>query len=140
HETTMAFYALAYFMFNAGPNTLTFVLAGECFPTEFRGTSYGIAAAAGKIGAMVARGIVEAVAKDRDGLVTILSAFSAILFIMSLLIWFQPYGIGFPRIQEGRSQQWEDADFFNKIWYSRLNNKSLENIAPWVAGEPTEQT
>ena len=46
-------YALTFFFSNFGPNTTTFVLPVEVFPTAIRATCHGLAAAAGKIGATV---------------------------------------------------------------------------------------
>ena len=43
------------FFFNAGPNSTTFVIPAECFPTKYRSTSHGISAASGKIGAIIAQ-------------------------------------------------------------------------------------
>ncbi|KXL47140.1 hypothetical protein M433DRAFT_152974 [Acidomyces richmondensis BFW] len=51
----MACYVVAQFFFNFGPNATTFIIPGEVFPTRYRSTSYGISAAAGKIGAIVAQ-------------------------------------------------------------------------------------
>ena len=42
------------FMTNLGPNTQTYVIAGEVFPTEVRATGAGLAASAGKVGAVLA--------------------------------------------------------------------------------------
>jgi len=50
----LAIYGLTFFFANFGPNTTTFVYPSEVFPTAFRTTGHGIAAAAGKIGAVVA--------------------------------------------------------------------------------------
>ncbi|PSS02264.1 major facilitator superfamily domain-containing protein [Coniella lustricola] len=50
-----ALYILAQFFFNLGPNTTTFIVPGECFPTRYRATGHGVSAAAGKIGAIVAQ-------------------------------------------------------------------------------------
>jgi MFS transporter, PHS family, inorganic phosphate transporter len=47
-------YALTFFFANFGPNTTTFVYPSEVFPTAFRTTGHGIAAAAGKVGAVLA--------------------------------------------------------------------------------------
>jgi MFS transporter, putative metabolite transport protein len=41
------------FMTNLGPNSQTYLLAGEVFPTEIRGTGAGFAAAVGKVGAVL---------------------------------------------------------------------------------------
>jgi PHS family inorganic phosphate transporter-like MFS transporter len=38
-----------------GPNTTTFVIPGEAFPTRYRSTAHGISAASGKLGAIVAQ-------------------------------------------------------------------------------------
>jgi len=51
----LALYVLAQFFFNFGPNSTTFVVPGECFPTRYRSTSHGFSAAAGKVGAIIAQ-------------------------------------------------------------------------------------
>ena len=38
-----------------GPNATTFIVPGECFPTRYRSTYYGISAASGKLGAVIAQ-------------------------------------------------------------------------------------
>ncbi|OAR02129.1 hypothetical protein LLEC1_04902 [Akanthomyces lecanii] len=55
--STLALYIVGQFLFNAGPNTTTFILPAECFPTRYRATAHGVSAAMGKIGAIVAQGI-----------------------------------------------------------------------------------
>ena len=46
-----AVYGSTFFFINMGPNTTTFVVPVEVFPTQVRTTGHGIAAAAGKVGA-----------------------------------------------------------------------------------------
>jgi PHS family inorganic phosphate transporter-like MFS transporter len=48
----LAIYVLAQFFFNFGPNSTTFIVPGECFPTRYRSTSHGISAAAGKVSSL----------------------------------------------------------------------------------------
>jgi PHS family inorganic phosphate transporter-like MFS transporter len=48
-------YCIANFFQNFGPNTTTFVIPGEAFPTRYRSTAHGISAASGKLGAIVAQ-------------------------------------------------------------------------------------
>lgn len=51
-----AFFALiclANFFQNFGPNTTTFVIPGEAFPTRYRSTAHGISAASGKLGSII---------------------------------------------------------------------------------------
>jgi PHS family inorganic phosphate transporter-like MFS transporter len=130
HLVSMVFYALTQFMFNLGPNTLTFILATESFPTEFRGTTNGIAAASGKLGAIIVRPITEALTKSRIHIVILLSCFSGVLLVMTLLAWFEPWGIGFPRVQEPRDKT---APF-----PTPLVNLSLEDAAPWPLMDETD--
>ncbi|KAJ3066969.1 phosphate transporter [Podochytrium sp. JEL0797] len=46
-------FTIAQFFFQFGPNTTTFVIPGEVFPTRFRSTAHGLSAAAGKCGAIL---------------------------------------------------------------------------------------
>ncbi|KAF9496828.1 MFS general substrate transporter [Pleurotus eryngii] len=57
-DSTKAFiflYCLANFFSNFGPNTTTFLIPGEVFPTRYRSTAHGISAASGKLGAIIAQ-------------------------------------------------------------------------------------
>lgn len=54
----LALYVLAQFFFNFGPNSTTFIVPGECFPTRYRSTSHGISAASGKVGAIIAQALI----------------------------------------------------------------------------------
>ncbi|GAW24760.1 hypothetical protein ANO14919_143530 [Xylariales sp. No.14919] len=51
----LALYVIANYFFNFGPNTTTFIIPGECYPTRYRSTGHGISAAMGKVGAIVAQ-------------------------------------------------------------------------------------
>ena len=44
-------YALTFFFDDFGPNTTTFIIPSEIFPTQSRATCHGISAAFGKAGA-----------------------------------------------------------------------------------------
>ncbi|KAJ7619568.1 phosphate transporter [Roridomyces roridus] len=48
-------YCLTNFFQNFGPNTTTFIIPGEVFPTRYRSTAHGISAASGKFGAIIAQ-------------------------------------------------------------------------------------
>lgn len=85
HEVSMVFFALAQFMFNVGPNTLTFIMAAEIFPTVFRGTFYGVSAAAGKLGAIIIRAIVAGAGDGNKQLVAYLFVFSVIMLILAVI-------------------------------------------------------
>jgi MFS transporter, PHS family, inorganic phosphate transporter len=53
-----ALYCLANFFQNFGPNTTTFIVPGEVFPTRYRSTGHGISAASGKTGAIIAQALI----------------------------------------------------------------------------------
>lgn len=44
-------YGISYFFTEFGPNTTTFIIPSELFPTEYRTTGHGISAGIGKVGA-----------------------------------------------------------------------------------------
>jgi MFS transporter, PHS family, inorganic phosphate transporter len=61
----LALYVTAQFFFNWGPNTTTFIVPGECYPTRYRSTGHGLSAAMGKLGAILAQVIsIPILAKD----------------------------------------------------------------------------
>ncbi|XP_030939897.1 probable inorganic phosphate transporter 1-9 [Quercus lobata] len=49
----MILYGLKFFSSNFGPNTTTFIVPVELFPTRFRTTCHGISGAVGKVGAII---------------------------------------------------------------------------------------
>ncbi|KAI5478297.1 MFS transporter, PHS family, inorganic phosphate transporter [Pseudohyphozyma bogoriensis] len=59
-------YCITNFFQNFGPNTTTFIVPGEIFPTRYRSTAHGISAASGKFGAIIAQ-IMAFKLKDRGG-------------------------------------------------------------------------
>ncbi|KIW66035.1 phosphate:H+ symporter [Phialophora macrospora] len=53
----VALFVLILFFINCGPNSTTFIVPGECFPTRYRSTCHGLAAASGKAGAVLAQAL-----------------------------------------------------------------------------------
>lgn len=51
----LALYVLCQFFQNFGPNTTTFIVPGEVFPTRYRSSAHGLSAASGKVGAIIAQ-------------------------------------------------------------------------------------
>ncbi|KAJ3124226.1 phosphate transporter [Physocladia obscura] len=70
-------YTIAQFFFQFGPNTTTFVIPGEVFPTRFKATCHGISAACGKVGAIL--GIQAVGPYFTTNAVACLSVFTAIM-------------------------------------------------------------
>ncbi len=52
-EVAFLIYALSFFFIDFGPNTTTFVIPAEVYPTRARTTGHGISAACGKVGAAI---------------------------------------------------------------------------------------
>ncbi|KAK9765406.1 hypothetical protein K7432_006300 [Basidiobolus ranarum] len=92
----IALFTLAQFFFNFGPNTTTFVLPSEVFPTRFRSTAHGISAASGKLGAIIAtfgfNQLVELGGADGDHafLPQTLGIFAGIMFLGFLTTFWIP--------------------------------------------------
>ncbi|KAK5329407.1 hypothetical protein LTR70_000556 [Exophiala xenobiotica] len=53
HGVTITLFVLCQLAFYCGPNTLTFIIPAELFPTKYRATYHGISAAAGKVGSII---------------------------------------------------------------------------------------
>ncbi|XP_073009332.1 probable inorganic phosphate transporter 1-3 [Typha latifolia] len=53
HVGFVVMYGLTFFFANFGPNSTTFIVPAEIFPSRLRSTCHGISAAAGKAGAMI---------------------------------------------------------------------------------------
>ncbi|KAJ5666524.1 uncharacterized protein N7477_008972 [Penicillium maclennaniae] len=50
----VVFYIIGQLLFNFGPNGTTYIIPAEVFPTRYRATCYGISAASGKFGSILA--------------------------------------------------------------------------------------
>ncbi|XP_073020464.1 low affinity inorganic phosphate transporter 4-like [Primulina eburnea] len=61
-----ALYGLTFFFANFGPNSTTFVLPAELFPTRVRSTCHALSAASGKAGAMVGAFGIQNYTQDGD--------------------------------------------------------------------------
>ncbi|ORY06361.1 MFS general substrate transporter [Basidiobolus meristosporus CBS 931.73] len=84
----VALFTLAQFFFNFGPNTTTFVLPSEVFPTRFRSTAHGISAASGKLGANHRYFRLQSI--EHAFLPQTLGIFAAIMFLGFLSTFWVP--------------------------------------------------
>jgi len=80
-------YGLTFFFANAGPNTTTFVIPSETFPTEVRATCHGLSAAAGKLGAVIGASMMAPILQS-GGIPSVLYICGGISFLGSILTWF----------------------------------------------------
>ncbi|KAF9318629.1 Inorganic phosphate transporter pho84, partial [Podila horticola] len=86
-------FAATQFFQNFGPNSTTFIIPGEVFPTRYRSTGHGIAAGSGKLGAIVAQ-VGFSQLKDRGGpnafIPQLLQIFALFMFIGLLVTFLIP--------------------------------------------------
>ncbi|KAF9426253.1 Inorganic phosphate transporter pho84 [Podila epigama] len=86
-------FAATQFFQNFGPNATTFIIPGEVFPTRYRSTGHGIAAGAGKLGAIIAQ-VGFSQLKDRGGqnafIPQLLQIFAIFMFIGLLATFLIP--------------------------------------------------
>jgi PHS family inorganic phosphate transporter-like MFS transporter len=117
-------YGLTLFFSNFGPNTATFVLPTEMYPTPIRSTCHGISAACGKAGAAIGSfGFSIWVAKDGFGYAGAFYTFAAITIISIPLTWFCMF-------DNERGFDEMDAEFYNKLHgtddFTRQSFSSIE--------------
>lgn len=122
---TFAFYVICQIMFNFGPNTLTFIIPAEIFPTRYRCSFHGLSAASGKLGSVVIQAILSTViSKDNDPGVFNSQAkkLSWVLIGFSFVMagGFPITEIFIPDVQQERG---DDAG---------LESKTLEALAPGI--------
>ncbi|KAI9594555.1 major facilitator superfamily domain-containing protein, partial [Syncephalis fuscata] len=90
-------FTLTQFFQNFGPNTTTFIVPGEVFPTRYRSTAHGISAASGKLGAIVAQ-VGFSQMKDIGGkgefVPKLIIIFAVFMFIGLLFTFFIPETAG----------------------------------------------
>jgi len=99
----IALYALAQFFFNFGPNSTTFIIPGEVFPTRYRSTSHGICAATGKLGAIISSfGFTYLINVYENGVQILLGIFCVFMFCGTLTTLMVPEtkGISLEEISE----------------------------------------
>ena len=80
----VALYGLSYLFGNMGPNSTTFLIPTELFPTEFRTTGHGISASSGKLGAGIFTFMIPVI-EALYGLPTVLGALTLIAITGTVL-------------------------------------------------------
>ncbi|KAK4208509.1 major facilitator superfamily domain-containing protein [Rhypophila decipiens] len=63
HPSADVFFGIMHFFYAFGPRTVIYILAAEIFPTEYRGTFYGVTAAVGKLAAVAIRPVIGRTSK-----------------------------------------------------------------------------
>lgn len=83
----ISLYGLSYLFGNIGPNSTTFILPTELFPTQLRTTGHGIAASFGKLGAGIFTFLepILYVISGPSTVFALLSLFSVVAVILTIL-------------------------------------------------------
>ena len=79
-------FAIFNLMVNAGPNPTTYLLPAELFPTELRASGHGLAAAAGKLGAVVGIFFLP-VLRARVGIATTVAIAAGVSLLGLVVTW-----------------------------------------------------
>jgi MFS transporter, PHS family, inorganic phosphate transporter len=128
---TITLYCLCQLCFYFGPNTLTFTIPAELFPTKYRSTCHGISAAAGKLGSVIVQlflayvkfgsndtGVTSSSNPHSKWLGWVLLIFAIPMFLGALVTWIwlpdlqTKYGesLKLEELAEGRQRLQTDVD------------------------------
>ncbi|OAP55223.1 hypothetical protein AYL99_10923 [Fonsecaea erecta] len=124
-------YVIGQFLFNFGPNSTTYIIPAELFPTRYRCTCHGIAAASGKLGSILVQvfsfyykfGSSSPGDNQTKRYGTILVVFSACMILGAVVTHFF-----IPEVQEKAKR--------GSIWSGR--SKTLEELALGRWGEHSD--
>jgi nitrate/nitrite transporter NarK len=100
------------FMTNLGPNAMTYLLAGEVYPTHIRGIGAGFAASFGKVGAVLTSFLFPILLKDL-GTATLLWTLAAASLAGAAITWrfaIETKGVNLESIDRSPSDQRNATD------------------------------
>ena len=120
----VALYILGQTAFNFGPNSTTYIISGESFPTRYRASCHGISAAAGKLGSILVQlfsayyrfGTTSTSHESSKRYGTIIIVFAAVMLAGAAITHFWV-----PDMQHKRAQ--------GSGWTAVGRSKSLEELA-----------
>lgn len=108
YGVTLMLYILCQVFFNLAPNSLTFIIPAEIFPTRYRCTCHGLSAAAGKLASVIVQvllpymkfGGVSVRDVNSNGFGWVLIIFGCVLALGALPAW-----AWLPEIQKPRREE-----------------------------------
>lgn len=103
----IAMYIIAQTAFNFGPNSTTYIISGEAFPTRYRASCHGISAAAGKLGSILVQlfsayyhfGSTQTDDASTRRYGTIIIVFAAVMLVGAAITWFWIPDMQHPRVK-----------------------------------------
>jgi len=120
-------YGLTLFFSDFGPNTATFVLPTEMYPTPIRSTCHGISAACGKAGAAIGSfGFSIWVSNESFGYAGAWYTFAAISLVSIPITWFFTFDndAGIDEMDAEFYQKLNGADAFTRESFTSLDKKA----------------
>ncbi|ELR07480.1 hypothetical protein GMDG_08449 [Pseudogymnoascus destructans 20631-21] len=132
HALVITLYVLVQLLFNLGPNTLTFILPAELFPTRYRATCHGISASLGKLGSIVVVAFLPSLhINDPHSrhLGYLLIAFAPLMGIGALVAW-----AWIPEVQGPRGSAAKGVDGGKERGRWVVSSLSLEELAVGLGG------
>jgi len=84
--TLVILFGLTFFFSNFGPNTTTFIIPVEIYPTVIRATCHGLSAASGKIGAVIGATAFSPI-EDMYGIHTVLISCGVVTLTGAAFTW-----------------------------------------------------
>lgn len=109
HNMVLLFagFMLFYFATNLGPNSMTYLLAGEVFPTRIRGKGAGFAASFAKVGAVLTAFLFPVLLTELGTavLLYLLVGASALGAAITLVFGIETRGLSLERIGDPRHEQ-----------------------------------
>ena len=138
HGVTITLFVLCQLAFYCGPNTLTFIIPAELYPTKYRATCHGISAAAGKVGSIITQvflayvkfnsgsGNVTSSDPESKWLGWVLMIFSLPMVIGAVVTWFL-----IPDVQgdNGKSKPLEELVFVRQRRGQRSQDMEMSSGA-----------
>ena len=106
-------FGLSFFFTNFGPNTTTFIIPSEIFPTAVKTTCHGLSAAVGKVGAVVGSAAFPPLKESISlggiliscSLVALLGLVCTILFLPKVVVDREKYAERIGAVQKGAEVQ-----------------------------------
>lgn len=116
-------YALGYLFINAGPNTTTFIIPVEIYPTRIRATAHGLSAACGKVGAAVASFGFSYAVKSSIGVQGTLGILAGCMFLGAVCTFFcTPETKGLTLVED------DDSDNVTYVHSNDIEQSHSENV------------
>jgi hypothetical protein len=135
-------YFFSSFWIQFGPNSTTFLLAAEVYPSPVRATAHGLSAAVGKLGALAATVLYNYIGSRAK--FWVVSWFGLVGFILTVLFIPDTTGLDLREqerywqfVRQGRQDEYHGIAIHSRhlSWYERVVLKRHKNYDPKLDSE-----